>query len=44
MSLKALVIDDSGMMRKMVIKSITDAKLGDFEFVEAATARRRLTR
>ncbi len=32
---KALVIDDSGVMRKMVMKSLTDAKLTDFEFIEA---------
>lgn len=35
MKLKALVIDDSGIMRKMVMKSLTEAKLADFEFVEA---------
>jgi two-component system chemotaxis response regulator CheY len=35
MRLKALVIDDSGIMRKMVMKSLTEAKLADFEFVEA---------
>src|SRR5262249_21612664 len=33
--LKALVVDDSGVMRKMVMKSLTEAKLADFEFVEA---------
>lgn len=35
MQLKALVIDDSGIMRKMVIRSLTEAKLAQFEFVEA---------
>jgi two-component system chemotaxis response regulator CheY len=35
MKLKALVVDDSGMMRKMVMKSLAEAKLADFEFVEA---------
>jgi two-component system chemotaxis response regulator CheY len=35
MKLKALVIDDSGVMRKMVMKSLTEAKLAEFEFVEA---------
>ncbi len=40
--LKALVVDDSGMMRKMVIKSITEAKLADFEFVEAADGKEAL--
>ncbi|HLJ96563.1 MAG TPA: response regulator [Gemmataceae bacterium] len=33
--LKTLVIDDSGVMRKMVMKSLTDANLGEFEFMEA---------
>jgi two-component system chemotaxis response regulator CheY len=35
MSLKALVIDDSGVMRKMVMKTLTDAKLAALEFIEA---------
>jgi two-component system, chemotaxis family, chemotaxis protein CheY len=35
MTLKALVVDDSGVMRKMVMKSLTEAKLAEFEFVEA---------
>src|SRR6266849_3461519 len=35
MQLKALVIDDSGVMRKMVMKSLTEAKLAEFEFIEA---------
>jgi len=34
--LNALVIDDSGVMRKMVMKSLTEAKLTEFEFTEAA--------
>jgi len=33
--LRALVIDDSGVMRKMVMKSLTESKLADFEFIEA---------
>ncbi|MCU0702472.1 MAG: response regulator [Fimbriiglobus sp.] len=33
--LKALVIDDSAVMRKMVMKAVTDSGLGQFEFVEA---------
>ena len=33
--LRALVIDDSGIMRKMVMKGLTDSKLATFEFVEA---------
>ena len=36
LKLSALVIDDSGVMRKMVMKSLTEAKLAEFEFVEAA--------
>ncbi len=35
MKLKALVIDDSGVMRKMIMKSLTESKLAEFEFVEA---------
>jgi len=35
MKLNALVIDDSGVMRKMVMKSLTEAKLAEFEFIEA---------
>ena len=35
MHLKALVIDDSGIMRKMVMKSLTESKLAQFEFTEA---------
>jgi two-component system, chemotaxis family, chemotaxis protein CheY len=35
MILKALVVDDSGVMRKMVMKSLTEAKLAEFEFIEA---------
>jgi two-component system chemotaxis response regulator CheY len=31
----ALVIDDSSVMRKMVMKSLAQAKLAEFEFVEA---------
>ena len=34
-ALKALVVDDSGVMRKMVMKGLTDSKMADFEFVEA---------
>jgi two-component system chemotaxis response regulator CheY len=33
--MKALIIDDSGVMRKMVMKSLNEAKLAEFEFVEA---------
>ncbi|MBI3410431.1 MAG: response regulator [Planctomycetes bacterium] len=34
-NLKALVIDDSGVMRKMVMKSLTETKLAEFAYVEA---------
>jgi two-component system chemotaxis response regulator CheY len=33
--LKALVIDDSGIMRKMVMQSLAKTGLAEFEFVEA---------
>ncbi len=33
--LRALVIDDSGIMRKMVMKGLNESKLATFEFVEA---------
>ncbi|MEZ5427219.1 MAG: response regulator [Pyrinomonadaceae bacterium] len=35
--LKALVIDDSGIMRKMVMKSLTETNLAEFEFTEAGS-------
>lgn len=35
-AIKALVVDDSGVMRKMVMKGLSDSKLAEFEFVEAA--------
>ena len=34
-TLKALVIDDSHIMRQMVMESLRKAKLADFEFTEA---------
>lgn len=34
-NVKALVIDDSSVMRMMVIKGLTESKLANFEFVEA---------
>jgi len=33
--LRALIIDDSGIMRKMVMKGLNDSQLATFEFVEA---------
>lgn len=36
MQVNALVIDDSGIMRKMVMRSLIEAKLAQFTFTEAA--------
>ena len=33
--LRALVIDDSRVMRNMVMKSLTETNLAEFEFTEA---------
>lgn len=33
--LRALIIDDSGIMRKMVMKGLNESKLATFEYVEA---------
>jgi len=35
MKLNALIIDDSGVMRKMVMKGLNETKLAEFEFTEA---------
>jgi two-component system, chemotaxis family, chemotaxis protein CheY len=35
MEINALVIDDSGIMRKMVMRSLLESKLAEFTFVEA---------
>ncbi len=35
MEVKALVIDDSGIMRKMVMRALTETELAEFEFTEA---------
>lgn len=35
MQVTAMVIDDSGIMRKMVMRSLTESKLAEFFFVEA---------
>jgi two-component system chemotaxis response regulator CheY len=42
--LKALVIDDSGVMRKMVMKSLADSQLALFDFVEAVDGADALTK
>ena len=35
MQIKALVVDDSKVMRAMVMKNLRETKLADFEFIEA---------
>ncbi len=35
MEIHALVVDDSGIMRKMVMRSLTEAKLAEFTYTEA---------
>ena len=42
--LNALVVDDSGVMRKMVMRGLTESKLVDFEFIEAVDGRDALTK
>jgi two-component system, chemotaxis family, chemotaxis protein CheY len=35
MQINAMVVDDSGIMRKLVMRSLLEAKLADFIFIEA---------
>ncbi len=35
MEVHALIVDDSGIMRKMVMRSLTEANLAEFTFTEA---------
>jgi two-component system chemotaxis response regulator CheY len=42
MQLTALVVDDSGVMRKMVMKSLKEADLAEFEFIEAEDGQKAL--
>lgn len=35
MAINALVVDDSGIMRKLVMRSLTESKLAEFAFTEA---------
>ncbi|MCD6365702.1 MAG: response regulator [Planctomycetes bacterium] len=35
MEMNALVVDDSGIMRKMVMRSLTETALAEFKFTEA---------
>ena len=43
-TLKALVVDDSGVMRKMVMKALAESKLVNFEFLEAVDGQDALTK
>jgi two-component system, chemotaxis family, chemotaxis protein CheY len=44
MELNALVVDDSGIMRKLVMRSLTESKLATFMFTEACDGRDALTK
>ncbi len=35
MAINALVVDDSGIMRKMIMRALSDSGLADFSFTEA---------
>jgi two-component system chemotaxis response regulator CheY len=35
MDIRALIVDDSGIMRKMVMRALTESKLANFTFTEA---------
>ena len=35
MDIRAMIVDDSGIMRKMVIRGLTQTKLANFAFIEA---------
>lgn len=43
-ALKTLVVDDSGIMRKMVMNTLNEAKLAEFEFAEAEDGQTALTK
>jgi two-component system chemotaxis response regulator CheY len=42
MKINAMVVDDSGIMRKMVMRSLTEAGLAEFNFIEAGDGREAL--
>src|SRR5262249_23047727 len=42
LQVKALVVDDSRVMRNMVMKSLTQSRLAEFEFVEAGDSAKAL--
>jgi two-component system chemotaxis response regulator CheY len=44
MDMHAMVVDDSGIMRKMVMKSLMQSKLADFMFTEAVDGQDALTK
>ena len=44
MDLHAMVVDDSGIMRKMVMKSLMQSKLANFMFTEAVDGQDALTK
>ena len=44
MNIHALVVDDSGIMRKMVMRSLREAKLAEFIFTEAVDGKDALTK
>lgn len=43
-SLKTLVVDDSGIMRKMVMNTLNEAKIAEFDFAEADDGQHALTK
>ena len=44
MDIHAMVVDDSGIMRKMVMKSLRESKLANFVFTEAVDGQDALTK
>ncbi|QEL20582.1 response regulator [Limnoglobus roseus] len=43
-ALKTLIVDDSGIMRKMVMNTLGEANLAEFDFVEAEDGQSALTK
>ncbi len=44
MNIHAMVVDDSGIMRKMVMKALHETQLADFTFIEACDGADALTK
>ncbi|MBM3958093.1 MAG: response regulator, partial [Gemmatimonadetes bacterium] len=44
MEINALVVDDSGIMRKMVMRSLAESRLAQFTFTEAQDGADALTK